>query len=101
MQTTLTSKGQMTLPNAVRTRLGLDAGDQLLVTIQDDNTIMLTRRASPSVTSLRGLLPTPSRALTVQEMDAGVAAYLKSKHVVPARHTPTRRKVSTPAGSAN
>jgi antitoxin PrlF len=93
MQTTLTSKGQMTLPNAVRTRLGLDAGDQLLVTIQDDNTIVLTRRASPSVTSLRGLLPMPSRALTVQEMDAGIAGHLKSKH-----GTPTRRRPSPQTG---
>ena len=94
MQTTLTSKGQMTLPNAVRTRLGLDAGDQLLVTIQDDNTIVLTRRASPSVTSLRGLSPMPSRALTVHEMDAGIAGHLKSKHSVPAQRIPTRRKAN-------
>ena len=94
MQTTLTSKGQMTLPNAVRTRLGLDAGDQLLVTIQDDNTIVLTRRASPSVTSLRGLLPMPSRALTVQEMDAGIDGNLKSKHSVHAQLIPTRRKAN-------
>ncbi len=79
MQTTLTSKGQMTLPNAVRTRLGLEAGDQLLVTIQDDNTIVLKRRASASITALRGLLPTPARALSVQEMDAGVAAHLGVK----------------------
>ena len=44
MQATLTSKGQMTLPSAVRTRLGLEAGDHLLVTIQDDDTIILKRR---------------------------------------------------------
>jgi antitoxin PrlF len=91
MQTTLTSKGQMTLPNAVRTRLGLDAGDQLLVTIQDDNTVVLTRRASPSVTSLRGLLPMPSRARSIEEMDVGVAAHLKFKHSAPTRRTPSRQ----------
>ena len=92
MQTTLTSKGQMTLPNAVRTRLGLEAGDQLLVTIQDDNTIVLKRRASASVTALRGLLPAPRRALSVQEMDAGVAAHLGVKHA--AANNPVARQRS-------
>ena len=43
MQTTLTSKGRMTLPIAARTRLGFEAGDHLMVTIQDDDTIILKR----------------------------------------------------------
>ena len=80
MQATLTSKGQMTLPSAVRTRLGLEAGDHLLVTIQDDDTIILKRRPSVGVTALRGLLPKPKHALTVEEMDAGIAAHLAAKH---------------------
>lgn len=80
MQATLTSKGQMTLPSAVRTRLGLEAGDHLLVTIQDDDTIILKRRPSAGVTALRGLLPKPKHALTVEEMDAGVAAHLAARH---------------------
>lgn len=39
MQATLTSKGRMTLPSAARARLGLAAGDRLLVTVVDDDTI--------------------------------------------------------------
>lgn len=81
MQATLTSKGQMTLPSAVRARLGLEAGDQLLVTVQDDDTIILKRRPAAFVTELRGLLPRPKRALTVEEMDAGIAAHLAAKHL--------------------
>ena len=80
MQTTLTSKGQMTLPSAVRARLGLEAGDRLLVTVQDDDTIILKRRPTAFVTELRGLLSRPKRALTVEEMDAGIAAHLDAKH---------------------
>lgn len=80
MQATLTSKGQMTLPSAVRTRLGLEAGDRLLVTVQDDDTIILKRRPTAAVTALRGLLPRPKRALTVEEMDAGIATHLGAKH---------------------
>ena len=80
MQTTLTSKGQMTLPSAVRAQLGLEAGDQLLVTVVDADTIVLKRRHTAPVTALRGLLPRPTRALPVEEMSAGVAAHLAVKH---------------------
>ena len=79
MQTILTSKGQMTLPKAARLRLGLEAGDQLLVTVQDSDTIILKRRTSAPVTALRGLLPRPARAFTVEEMDAGIANHLRAK----------------------
>lgn len=82
MHTTLTSKGQMTLPSAVRTQLGLEAGDQLSVTVLDAETIVLKRRVSRPISALRGLLPKPAKALTVQEMDAGVSAYLTRKQAV-------------------
>lgn len=82
MHTTLTSKGQMTLPAAVRSQLGLEAGDQLSVTVLDAETIVLKRRASRSVATLRGLLPRPAKALTLQQMDDGVAAHLAQKHSV-------------------
>ena len=79
MHTTLTSKGQMTLPSAVRTQLGLEAGDQLSVTVLDAETIVLKRRVSRPISALRGLLPKPAKTLTVQEMEAGVSAHLSRK----------------------
>ena len=80
MQATLTSKGQMTLPSAVRIRLGLEAGDQLSVTVQGADTIILKRWHSAPISALRGLLSRPKRALTIEQMDAGVAAHLGAKH---------------------
>ena len=80
MQTTLTSKGQMTLPSAVRSRLGLEAGDRLQVTVVDDDTIVLKRPAPAPVKALRGLLARPKRALSLEEMASGVAAHLREKH---------------------
>ncbi len=80
MHTTLTSKGQMTLPSAMRSRMGLAAGDQLLVTMQDANTIVLTRPVTTPSPRLRGFLSKPKKALTVEQMDEGVARYLKEKH---------------------
>ena len=80
MQTTLTSKGQMTLPSVVRTRMGLVAGDHLLVTLQDADTIVLKRPSTAPSPSLRGLLARPKKALTLAQMDAGIASHLKVKH---------------------
>ena len=85
MQTTLTSKGQMTLPAAVRARLRLGAGDQLVVTVQDDDTIVLKRPTIAPSGALRGLLRRPARALSVEEMDAGIAGHLAAKHRIARR----------------
>ncbi len=80
MHATLTSKGQMTLPEPVRSRLGLEAGDQLLVTVVDADTIVLKRKPAAPGKPLRGLLARPRRALTLEQMDEGVVAYLRVKH---------------------
>ena len=79
MHSTLSSKGQITLPLAIRKQLGLKAGDQLRVTLLDAETIVLKRRVSRPISALRGLLPKPVKALTVQEMEAGVLAHLTHK----------------------
>lgn len=71
MHTTLTSKGQMTLPATVRNQLGLEAGDQLSVTVLDAETIVLKRRASWPIGALRDFLPKPPKALTVQDRASG------------------------------
>ena len=80
MHATLTSKGQMTLPGPVRARLGLEAGDQLLVTVLGDDTIVLKRKPQAAAKPLRGLLARPAESLSVEQMDEGVAAHLRSKH---------------------
>ncbi len=46
---TMTSKGQITIPNAVRKRLGLKPGDRIEFAVQDDGTAVmkpLARRAA-------------------------------------------------------
>ena len=80
MQTTLTSKGQMTLPSAIRARMGLVAGDHLMVTLQDADTVVLKRPPATASPSLRGLLARPAKALTLAQMEAGVTHHLKLKH---------------------
>ena len=83
MLSTLTSKGQITLPKAIRDKLGLDAGCQLRFELLPDNTIQ-ARPVRADVRSVRGLLKSPLReALTVEAEEAAVASHLASKHPRP------------------
>jgi antitoxin PrlF len=73
MQATITSKGQITIPKLVRDTLHLEPGDRLEFLVEPDGSI----RAIPvtgSVTDLKGILPLPDRSLSLEEMDAAIAA---------------------------
>ncbi len=79
MFTTLTSKGQLTLPKEIRDRLSLEAGAILDFQIQADNTIT-ARRVLPDARRIRGLLKSPHAApLTVEQMDEALAKHLRDK----------------------
>ena len=59
---TVSSKGQVTLPTAVRQHLGLQQGSRVVFVLDDDGHITLEVPRYPSVASLRGVagsLPTP------------------------------------------
>jgi antitoxin PrlF len=54
-ETTLTSKGQTTIPKEIRDQLGLRAGDRLTFTLLPDGTVIL-RVKNRSITSLGACL---------------------------------------------
>lgn len=54
-ESTVTSKGQITIPKAVRERLHLDAGDTVYFDVQPDGSVLLVARNEP-VERLFGLL---------------------------------------------
>jgi antitoxin PrlF len=68
---TLTSKGQVTVPQEVREQLRLHRGQQLKFTIESDRVLItpLYRRLSELV----GILPKPKRTVTLEEMDTVIA----------------------------
>jgi len=67
---TLTSKGQLTLPKAIRDLLRLTAGDRVDFVISEDGTVVL-RPATLDVRELRGLLHRKGiKPLSVQAMKA-------------------------------
>lgn len=68
----MTSKGQITVPKAVRVRLNLKAGDRVLFIVEDDGTARL-RAVNKSISSLEGILPPPKRKATLEEIEVAIA----------------------------
>jgi antitoxin PrlF len=67
---TITSKGQLTLPKAIRDLLHLDAGDRVDFVVKDDGTVVL-KPATVDVRELRGMLHRKGlKPLTIAEMNA-------------------------------
>ena len=65
---TITSKGQTTIPKDVRDRLHLKPGDRVEFVVRDDGTAVMMP-ATLSVASLRGILPPPRKPVTIEEMN--------------------------------
>ncbi|PYO57143.1 MAG: AbrB family transcriptional regulator [Candidatus Rokuibacteriota bacterium] len=67
---TLTSKGQLTLPKAIRDLLRVGTGDRVDFVVKDDGTVLL-RPATVDVRELKGLLHRKGlKPLSVGEMNA-------------------------------
>lgn len=76
MIATLTSKGQLTLPKAIRDEMKLEAGSKLDFSVQKDGTLT-ARPIDGSVSALFGILRRPGmKALTVEEMNEARDAHL-------------------------
>ena len=67
----LSSKGQLTLPAEIRRTLHLHAGDRLDIVLGENNRVELIP-LSRSVKDLKGMLPKPLRAISLEEMDRAI-----------------------------
>ena len=73
MQSAITSKGQATIPKAVRDHLRLKPGDQVKFLIHPNGSVVLLPKLPAS--ALRGMLKTPRRRpVSIEEMHEAVAA---------------------------
>jgi AbrB family looped-hinge helix DNA binding protein len=68
----VTSKGQITIPREVRSALGLVPGSRIDFTRIGEDTYEITV-VTGSVRALKGVLPSPDRRLTLDEMDQAIA----------------------------
>lgn len=67
----LTSKGQVTVPEAIRDRLKLQTGDRLEWRVEGETSVVV-RRVGRTLDELQGLLGTPDKHVTIEEMDEAV-----------------------------
>lgn len=80
--TTLTSKGQVTLPKAIRDRLALKQGERLRVSVESDGRVTLERERQPPVDRVCGLLRRLARRrpASIAAMRAAVRRRARRKH---------------------
>jgi antitoxin PrlF len=70
---TLTSKGQVTIPAAVRSALGLKTGSRIEFVKTGKGQFAIVAVTSP-VQALKGLLRKPSKPVTLEEMERAIVA---------------------------
>jgi antitoxin PrlF len=71
-ESTVTAKGQATIPKAIRERLGVKPGDRVKFFLHPDGSVVLLPRVP--VSKLRGIVASRRGPVTLEEMDAAIAA---------------------------
>jgi len=72
MKSKITSKGQITVPKAVREALAVYAGDRVRFVIHEDSTITV-EADTVDLASLRESISSGGRHVTVEQMDEAIA----------------------------
>jgi AbrB family looped-hinge helix DNA binding protein len=71
MESAITTKGQATIPKAIREHLRLKAGDRVKFFVHPDGSVVLLPKLP--ATALRGVVKAQRRAITIEKMSAAVA----------------------------
>jgi antitoxin PrlF len=74
---TLSSKGQMTIPVELRRELDLHAGDRLNCFVEDDKLVIIP--AKGSLKNLKGVVKKPSKPVSIEDMNAAVLDEAKER----------------------
>ncbi len=72
MQSAITTKGQMTIPKAIRQHLGLKPGDRVKFFLRDDGSVVLLPKLPASV--LRGMVKPRHPQVTIEDMTESAAS---------------------------
>lgn len=69
----VTRKGQLTMPKAVRERLGLQRGGHVRLALDEEHNRAILSPKTVRLSDLAGMLGKPPRSLTLEEMDEVIA----------------------------
>lgn len=72
-QAKLSSKGQITIPQEVRERMGVSEGDRIEFVCMDDGGYLM-KPATRSIQDLEGIIPLRRKPATLDEMQAAIVA---------------------------
>lgn len=75
---TMTSKGQTTIPKSIRDKLNLREGDRLEFLVEEDGRVVLIAATVP-VDALKGILPAPTQPVTLEDMESAVRGAAKRR----------------------
>jgi len=71
-ESSITSKGQTTIPITIRTYLGVHAGDKLEFFIDSDGRVIVAALTA-DVSELKGILPKPKKKVSIDDMNKMIA----------------------------
>jgi AbrB family looped-hinge helix DNA binding protein len=79
---TLTSKGQVTIPKEVRDRMGLTEGDRLEFVFDEQGRLIVRPETTDPLGRLPGLLKhlAPAQPVSIEEMREAVLRRAREKH---------------------
>jgi len=69
--TTLSSKGQITIPKIIRDRHHLEMGDKIEF-LEDEQGVVTILPVTQSVTKLKGLIAKPEKPVSIEDMKQAV-----------------------------
>lgn len=80
----LTSKGQVTIPLAIRSKYQLDAGDTLVWRLESDGSLRVEPKRSLTLDDIRAATaaagaPVPVRAFTQEELDEAIGMAMEER----------------------
>jgi antitoxin PrlF len=78
MESTLSSKNQVTIPKLVREYLNLKPGDRFKYFLQPDGTVAILPKIA--ISRLKGSVPKLNRPITVEEMNIAIEAGATKRH---------------------
>jgi antitoxin PrlF len=81
MESAITSKGQATIPKAIRQHLRLKPGDRVKFFVHPDGSVVLLPKLP--ATALRGIIKPQRGAVTLEEMGEAAAAGATADHASP------------------
>jgi AbrB family looped-hinge helix DNA binding protein len=70
---TITSKGQITIPKDIRVLLDLHSGDKINFVVEESGEVRFLP-ATQEISTLKGIIAKPKKAVTVEEMEATIKA---------------------------